>query len=347
MPANQFGKRFSLTTFGESHGVALGAIIDGCPSGVIVDVNAIQQELGRRRPGGMQLSSEGIVSARNEQDQVEVLSGVFDGRTIGTPIAMIVRNTDQRSEDYDKIMREPRIGHADDVWKNKYLHVDYRGGGRSSGRETIGRVLGGSIAKMMVTQLHPLCEVVGFSFRIGPYQLEQDDYNLLSSGVYLPDDFSARFPSPRNTEVRDLLVQARAQGESYGGVAEVWIKNPPMNLGQPVFHKFKSDLAQALLSVGASTGVEFGEGFEATSKAGTQFHLSEGSQAQYGGIRGGITTGELISMKVAFKPTSSILDTAKQGRHDPCIVIRAIPVLESMAWLCLADHILWSRQDRL
>ncbi len=347
MTANQFGSHFSIMTFGESHGVALGVVIDGCPSGVVFDSEIIQKELGRRRPGGTSISSNGMVSPRNEQDQVEILSGVYNGYTLGTPIAMIVRNKDQRSDDYDEVKNNPRIGHADDVWKSKYNHVDHRGGGRSSGRETLGRVLGGSVAKQFVTQVAPGCEVIGFSCQIGNIILNQDDYNFLSTGVYYPDDFSARFPSSRHEEVRDLLIFARANGQSFGGVAEIWVRNPPRNLGQPVFAKFKASLAQAMMSVGATIGIEIGDGFSSAIKEGTQFHTDHNNQIQYGGIRGGITTGELVSFKVAFKPTSSVLDVAKQGRHDPCIVIRAIPVLEAMTWLCLAEHVLWARQDRV
>lgn len=347
MSGNIFGSRFSVMTFGESHGVALGAVIDGCPAGVNIDPTIIQREMQRRRPGAIATPQEGIVSPRNEGDRFEILSGVYEGRSLGSPIAMIVRNTDQKSEDYESIRSQPRQGHADDVWKNKYRHLDHRGGGRASGRETVGRVLGGAIAKMFVTQMMPRCEVIGFSNQIGPIKLTNDDYSFISTGVYSPDDFTARFPSPRHAEVRELLINARAQGESYGGVAEVWIKNPPANLGQPVFSKFKATLAEAMLSVGATAGIEFGEGFSVAEATGTTFHSGLGSQAQYGGIRGGITTGESISFRVAFKPTSSVLDVAKQGRHDACIVVRAIPVLEAMTWLTLADHILWARQDRI
>ena len=347
MSGNIFGSRFTVMTFGESHGAALGAVIDGCPAGVTMDVESLHRELQRRRPGASGAASSGMVSGRNESDKVEILSGVFEGRTLGTPIDMMVRNQDQRSEDYAEILHSPRPGHADDVWKNKFIHADHRGGGRASGRETVSRVMAGSVAKMFVTQLAPLCEVIGFSAQIGPITLDSDDYQNIAAGLYTPDDFSARFPSVRHDKVRELLISARSQGESYGGLAEVWIKHPPMNLGQPVFSKFKATLAQAMMSVGATAGVDFGDGFEAASQAGSNFHSEINTHTQYGGIRGGITTGELINFKVAFKPTSSILDVAKRGRHDPCIVIRAIPVLEAMTWLCLADHILWARQDRL
>jgi chorismate synthase len=200
---------------------------------------------------------------------------------------------------------------------------------------------------MFVGQVAPLCEVLGFSYQIGNLKLTDDDYSLISTGIYIPDDFSARFPSARHNEVRELLIQARTDGESYGGVAEIWIRNPPGNLGQPVFAKFKSTLAQAMMGVGATSGIEFGAGFSAAMQVGTKFHGHPTVQNQYGGIRGGITTGELISFKVTFKPTSSISEVAKKGRHDPCIVIRAIPVLEAMTWLSLADHLLWARQDRV
>ncbi|MEY4615825.1 MAG: hypothetical protein RJB66_785 [Pseudomonadota bacterium] len=347
MSANVFGSRFSVMTFGESHGAGLGVVIDGCPAGVVFDLSTLQRELQRRRPGSNSVSSQGLVSGRNEADQVEVLSGVYEGRTLGTPIAMLVRNADQRSQDYHDILNNPRQGHADDVWRDKFLHSDHRGGGRSSGRETVGRVLAGAVAKMLVTQVAPICDVMGFSYKIGPITLTEQDYDRLKSGVYHPEDFSARFPSEAHDEVRELLIQARAEGESFGGIAEIWVRNPPPSLGQPVFAKFKATLAQAMMGVGATAGVEFGLGFSSASEAGTQFHSEEFQQTQYGGIRGGITTGEPISFKVAFKPTSSILDVAKKGRHDPCIVIRAIPVLEAMTWLCLADHLLWSRQDRV
>lgn len=350
MAANTFGTHFRVTTFGESHGAALGAVIDGCPSGVVFDSSLIQQELLRRRPGSISMNSAGIVSSRDERDQLELLSGVFDGRTLGTPIAMMVRNTDQRSSDYEAIKESPRQGHADDTWKNKFSHIDHRGGGRSSGRETLGRVLGGAVAKMFVQQVAPLCEVMGMSAQIGPLRLTEEEYGFIQSGLYRPDDFTARFPSPRHEQVKDLLIQARAMGESYGGIAELWIKNPPPRLGQPVFSKFKATLADGMMGIGATVGFEFGSGFESASQLGSQFHKAQeegANQEQYGGIRGGITTGEMIRLRVAFKPTSSILETAKQGRHDPCIVVRAIPVIEAMAWMTIADHLLWARHDRV
>jgi chorismate synthase len=345
--ANQFGERFCITTFGESHGAALGVVIDGCPAGIHFDFDLLKHEMERRRPGGQSKSHDQIVSARQEKDEPEILSGVFDGKTLGTPIAIIVRNVDARSGDYNEIKASPRPGHADDVWRSKFISVDHRGGGRSSGRETLARVLAGTVAQMFVHQVYPACQVFGFANQIGNIALSAEDYSFIQSGAFVPDDFIARFPSSRHPEVRQLLMDAKTEGKSYGGQAEVWVRNAPKNLGQPVFRKFKSDLAQAYLSLGASVGNEIGAGFEATHSEGSIFHAVDSSPIKYGGIRGGITTGELIVSRIAFKPTSTVLDAAKKGRHDPCIVPRAVPVLEAMTWLLLADHILWARTDRL
>ncbi len=321
MTPNQFGSRFSITTFGESHGVALGVVIDGCPAGVQFNESLLLNDLKRRRPGPWSLNQ--VVSNRKESDTPEILSGIFEGRTLGTPIAVIVRNEDARSEDYKEIKNTPRSGHADDVWKNKFGHSDHRGGGRSSGRETLSRVIAGSFAKMLIKHLSPECEVSAFASRIGPLALPQSPTEETSQKVI------------------SLLSEAQSKGESFDGEATVIIQNPPKNLGQPVFHKFKSDLAQALMSVGATDSIQIGEH---SHQEGTQFHQN---QNNYGGIRGGITTGENIFCRVGFKPTSSILDVAKKGRHDPCIVPRAVPVLEAMTALVIADHLLWARGDRV
>jgi len=339
--ANQFGSRFVITSFGESHGTALGVVVDGCPAGVRFDENLLRKELERRRPGGH--GSGQIVSGRQETDTPEILSGVFEGQTLGTPIAMIVRNQDARSQDYNQIKAAPRAGHADDMWKRKFGHSDHRGGGRSSGRETVSRVMAGAVAQMMLKQVSAPTKVIGYASQVGPISLTPEERAHVSSVDV--DSFQARFPSSRDQEVAALLKNAQEQGESHGGVAEILIENPPAFLGQPVFHKLKSDLAQAFLSVGATNGFELGLGFEAGSVKGTEFH--QGAQSVYGGIRGGITTGEPILLRVSFKPTSSILDVAKKGRHDPFIVTRAIPVLEAMTWLVLADHYLWSKTDRI
>ncbi len=345
--ANSFGSKFVLTTFGESHGPGLGAVIDGVPAGLKWDEAVLLRELARRRPGQSR-----VVTSRSEADAPEVLSGVFQGRTLGTPIAIVIRNTDQRSEDYKKIARSPRAGHADDVWRAKFGHSDPRGGGRSSGRETVARVIGGSVARMFIASEAPKLKIVGFAKQIGPYDLSDADLDAIRSSAAV-DKFTARFPSKSQTKkVEKLLLDAKEIGLSYGGVAELWIDGIPRGLGQPVFRKLKSDFAGAMMSIGATIGVEFGEGFAAALAEGSEFHpkaaLKEKSRgrSEYGGVRGGLATGDRLVIRVAFKPTSSVLDIAKKGRHDPCIVPRAIPVLESMAALVLADHLLWMRGDR-
>lgn len=340
MSANQFGSRFVITSFGESHGTALGVLVDGCPAGVNFDEALLTKQMQRRRPGHHGAGQ--IVSGRQEADQVEVLSGVFEGKTLGTPIAMMVRNQDARSQDYSQIKNSPRAGHADDMWKGKFGHSDHRGGGRSSGRETVSRVMAGSVAQMMLMQMSPRTRIIGYASQVGPLTLTAEEKaQVLSKDI---DACQARFPSKNQNEVSELLKKAQENGESHGGIAEIIIENPPAYLGQPVFHKLKSDFAMAFLSVGAANGFELGAGFEASHTPGTEFHKPE-SQV-YGGIRGGVSTGENILLRVSFKPTSSILDVAKKGRHDPCIVTRAIPVLEAMTWLVLADHYLWSKTDR-
>lgn len=342
MNANSFGSRFTVTTFGESHGVALGVLIDGCPAGVPFDRDLLRRELARRRPG-FHPGSQQIVSGRMESDEPEVLSGIFENKTLGTPIVIVVRNQDARSQDYEKIKQAPRAGHADDVWKAKFGHSDHRGGGRSSGRETVARVMAGAVAQMLAQKICPRLRVIGYASQIGPFELEENERHEVGSRNI--DDFQARFPSARQEEVAVLLKKARDDGESYGGIGEVQIQHLPANLGQPVFHKLKSDLAQAFLSIGATNGFELGLGFAAGAEKGSEFHRER--SPDYGGIRGGISTGENILVRASFKPTSSILDVAKKGRHDPCIVTRAVPVLEAMTWIVLADHLLWMRTDRM
>lgn len=346
MSANTFGNRFKITSFGESHGTALGAVIDGCPAGVTFDPILLQTELNRRKPG-----QNAIVSNRQEEDAFEILSGVFQGKTLGTPIAVIIRNKDARSDDYNEVELQPRPGHADDLWRVKFGHSDHRGGGRSSGRETLARVIGGAIAKMLLKEIYPELNILGFATRIGPIQLDHNEIKKVESDLaskkMSADQFSSRIPhAEKNIQASELLVKAKADGRSYGGEAEIFMTNPPFGLGQPVFHKLKSDLAAAFMSVGATAGVELGDGRNVMEAEGSEFHRQE-TQRHYGGIRGGISSGETILFRIFFKPTSSVLDVAKKGRHDPCIVIRAISVLESMAWMVMADHILWARQDRV
>ncbi len=321
MSANIFGQHFKFISFGESHGSAYGVVIDGIPAGITFNHELLNKELNRRKPGQSK-----ITSAREESDQPEILSGVFENKTLGTPIAVVVKNNNQHSEDYDEIKNNPRIGHADDVWKNKFGHADHRGGGRSSGRETINRVIAGSFAQMYVNHVDSALSVLAKPIQIGPHKI----------------NFRSELPEL----IHDFLNKAKEQGESYGGIVQCKILNPPKNLGQPVFHKLKADLASAMLGIGAVEGFEFGAGFSAIDKKGSEFH-DVADSSNYGGIRGGISTGEEIIFNIAFKPTSSIMDIAKKGRHDPCIVIRALPVVEAMAWVVLADHMLWMRNDRI
>lgn len=343
--ANTFGSRLKFTSFGESHGLALGVVIDGVPAGVKWNEKVLLKEMSRRRPGQSK-----IVSARAEMDSPEVLSGVYQGKTLGTPIAIIVRNHDARSEDYKEISKKPRAGHADDVWQMKFGHTDPRGGGRSSGRETLARVIAGSVAQMILAHLAPKLRVRCFASAIGPFKLNAADLSTLSKAkqMYFSDQFPARFPSSsKSNEVEKLLLKAKEEGKSYGGVADLWVDGVPKGLGQPVFHKIKADLALALMSVGATAGFEVGDGFSVIGEEGSKFHSLKSDQSKYGGQRGGITTGERLILRVGFKPTSSVLDVAKKGRHDPCIVPRAIPVLEAMTYFTLVDHLLWARTDRI
>lgn len=330
MTANTFGQRFQMMSFGESHGPAYGVVIDGMPAGVRYDEALLLKNLSRRKPG-----SSAFVTARSESDQPEILSGFFEGKSLGTPIAVVVRSENQRSTDYDKIQDEARIGHADDTWKNKFGHSDHRGGGRSSGRETLNRVIAGSFAQMFMQQLSsPVLPGSASPIQVFAYAKQIGNIKIAEAMPELPKD------------IQTMLEKAKAEGESYGGVVECRISQVPANLGQPVFHKFKADLAQAMMSLGATIGFELGAGFEGTEMKGTEFHEKMISE-NYGGIRGGITTGEDIVFRVGFKPTSSIKDVAKKGRHDPCIIPRAIPVIEAICWHLLADHWLWSRTDKV
>ncbi|MES3036398.1 MAG: chorismate synthase [Bdellovibrionota bacterium] len=338
MSANSFGKRFRITTFGESHGPALGVVVEGCPSGLELDLKLLQRNLDRRRP-----NQSAITTSRNETDAYEILSGVYEGKTLGTPLTLIVRNNDQKSQDYNDIKAAPRAGHSDDVWKEKFGHTDHRGGGRSSGRETVTRVLAGSIAQMLCHKLAPELEVLAFSYQIASHTLSEAELKSVSFDKI--ESSSTRFPGAASSAIEDLLKKSKAEGESHGGIIRTVIKGVPAGIGQPVFHKLKSDLTAALMSIGATTGVALGNGVEQIELPGTQFHRN--SQDVYGGVRGGISTGEQMQIDTYFKPTSSILDVAKKGRHDPCILPRAVPVVESMVYLVLADHMLWARTDKL
>jgi chorismate synthase len=336
MGANSFGRNFVVTTFGESHGVALGVVIDGCPSGVDFSEDILRKSLDRRMPG---ISS--VTSERKEGDKYEILSGVFEGKTLGTPIAVIVKNADAQSKDYQKIKNNPRVGHADDVWKEKFGISDYRGGGRSSGRETVSRVIAGAIAQMCYQQFKKDIEIFSYVKEVAGIIFQGNEDHLSADKI---DEYETRLPSPaQNSKLLEVLQKAKLDGESYGGILRVVINNAPKSLGQPVFAKLKSDLAMGLMSIGAVVGVNFIEDNFPISLPGTKFHCEQNS---YAGIRGGISTGEKISINVLMKPTSSIKDVAKKGRHDPCILIRATEVVNSMVKCIILDHLLWSKYDR-
>ena len=316
MRGNQFGHVFCLHTFGESHGAAMGALVDGCPAGVVWQQELLHRFLERRRPG-----RSAVTSARQESDQVEVLSGVYDGVTLGTPVAAVIYNQDARASEYRPEQMAQRSGHATDLWHDKYGHSDPRGSGRASGRETVSRVIGGAVARMLVTQLYPEVQVIAFVSRVGLLGLNDADCvdiaEALEGDPWQIDEFSVRCPSAeKNEQMEMLLLKARETGESYGGLAFLRVAGLPRGLGQPVFGKLKSELTAAFMSVGATTGVEIGQGFDAAKSSGSEFH---NSRQDYGGLRGGLSTGEPLTLKIAFKPTSTRLEMAKQGRHDPCI----------------------------
>lgn len=343
---NRFGRLFTFTTFGESHGPAMGAVIDGCPAGVIWKQELLDQFLERRRPG-----KSNLTSGRQEHDRVEILSGVFDGKTLGTPIAAVIRNADARSEDYRPEALATRPGHATDLWQEKYGHSDPRGSGRASGRETVSRVIAGAVARMLVEQLHPEIRVLGFVEKIGPVEISSEERDVVlrtyENNPSRVDEFSLRCPVPqKNQAMEDLLRAAKENGESYGGVAAIRLLHVPRGLGEPVFYKLKSTLSSAFMSIGATMGFEIGAGFASGEASGAEFHSPEAGVDNYGGLRGGITTGEPIALRIAFKPTSSRREMALKGRHDPCIVPRAVPVLEAMAWTVLADQLLLNRTNK-
>lgn len=342
---NTFGTLFRITTFGESHGVALGCIIDGCPPGLHIDVNHIQKELDRRKPG-----QSAVTTARNEADSVEILSGIFEEKTLGTPIAMIVRNTDQRSKDYSTIKDVFRPGHADYTWQMKYGLRDYRGGGRSSGRETVGRVLGGAVAKQMLKEND--IRIIAFARQIGPIIGDAIEESFIENNT-------VRAADPVNAPAMErFILDAKKAGDSVGGIVEIQIHGCPVGLGEPVFDKLNADLAKALVSIPTVKGIEFGAGFSVATKFGSENNdtFAPGislKKNDAGGISGGISNGQIITMRVAVKPPSSISKAQKtvdasgkevnltiEGRHDPCIIPRFIPVAESMVALVLADHML-------
>lgn len=355
MAGNTFGTQFRITTFGESHGRAVGVVIDGVRPGLLIDMESIQKELDRRRPGQSK-----VTTTRNEADRVEILSGVFEGKTTGTPICMVIWNKDQQSKAYEKIKDMFRPGHAGYTYLAKYGISDYRGGGRSSGRETTSRVAAGAVAKSLLARR---------GIQVFAYTKEVAGIKSTTIDIGEIEKNSLRCPDPRAAKkMEKLVLRAKKEGDSVGGIVEVVVKNAPVGLGEPVFDKLEADLAKALMSIGAIKGFEVGNGFQAARLRGSQnndpmyFDKKAGRVRtrtnNAGGIAGGISNGEEIVLRIAVKPPSSIVKeqetvTTKgkaakisvEGRHDPCICPRVVPVAEAMVALTLLDHL--TRQELL
>ena len=349
---NTFGNIFRLTTFGESHGDAIGGVVDGMPAGIDIDLEFIQQELNRRRPGQSK-----ITTSRQEADQVEILSGVFEGKSTGCPIGFIVRNTNQHSQDYENMRCLFRPSHADYTYYNKYGVRDHRGGGRSSARITISRCVGGALAKLVLRQLG--VSVQAYTSQVGPIALERDyqQYDLSlteTNAVRCPDLEKAR-------EMEALITQMKAEGDTIGGIITCVIKGCPTGVGEPEFDKLHAALGAAMLSINAVKGFEYGEGFDGVTARGSEqndvFYSERGhittKTNHSGGIQGGISNGQDIYCRIAFKPVATILTEQEtvdlegnattfkaHGRHDPCVLPRAVPIVESMAAMTILDHIL-------
>ncbi len=352
MSGNTIGKLFTVTTFGESHGLALGAIVDGCPPGLALSEADLQIDLDRRKPGTSRHTTQ-----RREPDQVKILSGVFEGKTTGTPIGLIIENTDQRSKDYSKIAESFRPGHADYTYQHKYGIRDYRGGGRSSARETAMRVAAGAIAKKYLFEQHGI-RVRGYLSQLGPIKIQEFDWNEIPNNPFFCPD------ATKVTEMENYMDALRKEGESIGAKIEVIANNVPPGLGEPIFDRLDAELAYALMSINAVKGVEIGDGFECVHTKGTQFR-DEITPAGFlsnhaGGILGGISTGQDIVARIALKPTSSLrlpgrsinskgepIEVITEGRHDPCVGIRATPIAEAMVALVLMDHLLRHRAQNL
>lgn len=323
---NSFGTLLRMTAFGESHGPALGVVLDGVPAGIELAEADFLPELARRRPGQSK-----VTTARSERDHPEILSGVFEGRTTGMPIAILIRNEDQRPQDYEALRDRIRPGHADETWAAKFGHRDFRGGGRSSGRETVARVLAGVVARKL---LPPQTRIVAHALQIGPHRAQRfEPATIEQNAVRCADPDVA----PRMVAHLEELAQAH---DSSGGLVEVRVFAPPAGLGEPTFGKLKARLADAFLSVGAVTGFSYGAGFATAAMRGSAYVADRES---FGGILGGISTGEELRLHASIKPASSVGDVARQGRHDPCIVPRVIPVLEAMTACVLADCLLLAR----
>lgn len=354
MAGNTFGTIFKLTTFGESHGIAIGGIIDGCPAGLKLDMEAIQRDLDRRRPGQSK-----IVTQRKESDTVQFMSGIFEGVTTGTPIGFQIVNENQKSKDYSHIKDTYRPSHADKVYDDKYGVRDYRGGGRSSARETASRVVAGAIAKQLLNsfKINAFTSSVGDLFIDKPYQ-DLDFNEIENNAVRCPDSAFAK-------AFEEKIMQVRKAGDTIGGTITCVIQNVPSGLGEPVFDKLHADLAKAMLSINAVKGFEYGSGFCGAKMEGSEhndLYNEDGTTKTNlsGGIQGGISNGMDIYFRVAFKPVATLIQNQEtinsvgekvmmqgKGRHDPCVVPRAVPIVEAMTALVLADHFLRARTTRL
>ncbi|MCE3278858.1 MAG: chorismate synthase [Bacteroidetes bacterium] len=359
MAGNTFGKLFTLTSFGESHGEAIGGIIDGCPAGLNIDIEFIQKELYRRRPG-----QSHIVTQRHENDRVEFLSGIFENQTTGTPIGFIVKNEDQKSKDYDHNKDVYRPSHADYTYDAKYGLRDHRGGGRSSARETVSRVVAGAIAKQILSKYG--ITVQAYTSQVGEIKLLKSYHDLDLSKT---DDSIVRCPDELISETMIQKIElTRKEGDTVGGVISCVVKGCPSGLGEPVFDKLHADLGKAMLSINAVKGFEYGSGFEGVKMKGSvhndiMFTEPDGLKFKTnnsGGMLGGISNGDDIYFRVAFKPVATVIqkqDTINskgesaeimgKGRHDPCVLPRAVPIVEAMAALVMVDHLLRNKNSRL
>jgi len=347
MSGSSFGKLFTVTGFGESHGLAIGCIVDGCPPGMPLAEADLQHDLDRRKPGKSRHTTQ-----RREADEVQILSGVFEGRTTGAPIGLIIHNTDQRSKDYSRIMDRFRPGHADYTYQQKYGVRDYRGGGRSSARETAMRVAAGAIAKKYLRQSLGI-EIRGYLAQLGPLELELKDWASVENNAFFCPD------PQRVAELEDYMDALRKEGNSVGARVNVVATGVPPGLGEPIFDRLDADIAHAMMSINAVKGVEIGAGFACVSQKGTE-HRDEITPAGFlsnhaGGVLGGISSGQDVLVSIALKPTSSIrlpgrtvdvngqpVEVVTTGRHDPCVGIRATPIAEAMLAIVLMDH--WLRQ---
>lgn len=348
MAGNSFGQLFRVTTFGESHGLALGAVVDGCPPGLEISEADLQGDLDRRKPGTSRYTTQ-----RREPDEVKILSGVFEGKTTGTSIGLLIENTDQRSKDYSDIKDLFRPGHADYTYHQKYGQRDYRGGGRSSARETAMRVAAGAIAKKYLKQVHGI-EIIGFLSQLGPIKAEAfDGAQIEQNPFFFPD-------AGKLEELDQFMRDLKKEGNSIGAKVQVVARNMPVGLGEPVFDRLDADIAHAMMGINAVKGVEIGDGFAVVEQKGSE-HRDEMTPTGFasnhaGGILGGISSGQDIVVSMALKPTSSITVPGKtittegeatemitKGRHDPCVGIRAVPIAEAMLALVLMDHLLRHR----